>query len=52
MRSPWIQLGVPSHVVGVPTGITDLDAILILLTAVKDGLARMRPPAPTAHPPT
>ncbi|MEU4287274.1 MarR family transcriptional regulator [Kribbella sp. NPDC026596] len=30
---------------------THLDATLILLTAVKDGLVRTRPPTPSAHPP-
>jgi len=30
---------------------THLDATLTLLTAVRDGLVRMRPPTPSAHPP-
>ena len=29
---------------------THLDATLTLLTAIKDGLVRMRPPTPSAHP--
>ena len=30
---------------------TNLDAALALLTAIKDGLAKTRPPAPSGHPP-